>query len=63
VQFVVDHGAKLDVKYKRGHTPLDAAMGLDFEVAPGHCAHESTAALPRKLMAVPEAKFTPQPAQ
>ena len=28
VQFLVDHGAKLDVKDKRGRTPLDAAMGL-----------------------------------
>jgi uncharacterized protein len=59
VQFLVDHGAKLDVKDKRGHTPLDAAMGLlgngGFDGS-RRDVHESTAALLRKLMAVPEAK-------
>ncbi len=59
VQFLVDHGAKLDVKDKRGHTPLDAAMGLlgngGFD-GTRRDVHESTAALLRKLMAVPEAK-------
>src|SRR5262249_634227 len=28
VQFLVEHGAKLDVKDRQGKTPLDAAMGL-----------------------------------
>src|SRR5580698_2623486 len=59
VQFLVDHGAKLDVKDKRGRTPLDAAMGLmgngGFD-GTRRDVHESTAALLRKLMAVPEAK-------
>jgi len=59
VQFLVDHGAKLDVKDKRGHTSLDAAMGLlgngGFDGS-RRDVHESTAALLRKLMAVPEAK-------
>jgi uncharacterized protein len=59
VQFLVDHGAKLDVKDKRGRTPLDAAMGLmgngGFDGS-RRDVHESTAALLRKLMAVPEAK-------
>ncbi len=59
VQFLVDRGAKLDVKDKRGHTPLDAAMGLlgngGFDGS-RRDVHESTAALLRKLMAVPEAK-------
>jgi ankyrin repeat protein len=58
-QFLVDHGAKLDVKDKKGHTPLDAAMGLmgngGFDGS-RRDVHESTAALLRKLMAVPEAK-------
>lgn len=59
VQFLIDHGAKLDVKDKRGHTPLDAAMGLmgngGFDGS-RQDVHESTAALLRKLMALPEAK-------
>src|SRR5580698_7872224 len=59
VQFLVDHGAKLDIKDKRGRTPLDAAMGLmgngGFD-GTRRDVHESTAALLRKLMAVPEAK-------
>jgi ankyrin repeat protein len=59
VQFLVDHGAKLDAKDKKGHTPLDAAMGLlgngGFDGS-RRDVHESTAALLRKLMAVPEAK-------
>jgi uncharacterized protein len=64
VQFLADHGAKLDVKDKRGRTPLDAAMGLlgngGFDGS-RRDVHESTAALLRKLTAVPEAK-TAQPA-
>lgn len=64
VQFLVDHGAKLDVKDKKGRTPLDAAMGLmgngGFD-GTRRDVHESTAALLRKLLAVPEAK-TSQPA-
>jgi ankyrin repeat protein len=62
VQFLVDHTAKLDVKDKKGHTPLDAAMGLlgngGFDGS-RRDVHESTAALLRKLMAVPEAKAAP----
>ncbi len=64
VQFLVDHGAKLDIKDKRGHTPLDAAMGLmgngGFDGS-RRDVHESTAALLRKLMAVPEAKTISSP--
>src|SRR5580704_13627274 len=59
VQFLADHGAKLDVKDKKGRTPLDAANGLmgngGFDGS-RRDVHESTAALLRKLMAVPEAK-------
>jgi|SRR5579871_195804 len=54
VQFLADHGAKLDVKDKRGFTPLDAALGkaggLGFDGAASE-PHESTAALLNKLMA------------
>jgi ankyrin repeat protein len=61
VQYLVDHGAKIDVKDAAGHTPLDAAMGrtggLGFDNSTGD-AHESTAALIRKLMAA----STPQAA-
>jgi len=59
VQFLADRGAKLDVKDKKGRTPLDAANGLlgngGFDGS-RRDVHESTAALLRKLMAVPEAK-------
>jgi uncharacterized protein len=59
VKFLADHGAKLDVKDKRGFTPLDAALGkaggLGFD-GRGSVVHESTAALLRQLMAGPEAK-------
>jgi len=59
VQFLVDHGAKLDIKDRKGRSPLDAAMGLmgngGFDGS-RRDVHESTAELLRKLMAVPEAK-------
>jgi len=65
VQFLADHGAKLDIKDKKGRTPLDAANGLmgngGFDGS-RRDVHESTAALLRKLIAVPEAKAA-QPAQ
>lgn len=54
VQYLADHGAKLDVKDKKGLTPLDAALGreggLGFDNSTGD-VHESTAALLKKLMA------------
>lgn len=59
VQFLADHGAKIEIKDKKGRTPLDAANGLmgngGFDGS-RRDVHESTAALLRKLMAVPEAK-------
>jgi ankyrin repeat protein len=64
VEFLADHGAKLDVKDRRGKTPLDAAMGLaggfGFDGSTGE-VHESTAALIRKLLAAPEGKNATQP--
>ncbi len=54
VQYLADHGAKPDVKDKKGLTPLDAAMGLEgglgFDGATGD-VHESTAALLKQLIA------------
>jgi len=59
VQFLVDHGAELDLKDKKGRTALDAANGLmgngGFD-GTRRDVHESTAALLRKLMAIPEAQ-------
>jgi ankyrin repeat protein len=54
VQFLVDHGAKLDAKTRQGFTPLDVAMGKNsFAALP--VPHDSTVALLRKLGA-PEGK-------
>ncbi len=54
VQYLADHGAKLDAKDQKGLTPLDAAMGqlggLGFDHTTGD-VHESTAALLKKLIA------------
>jgi len=48
VQFLVEHGAKLDVKTKQGFTPLDVAMGKNsFAALP--VPHDSTVTLIRKL--------------
>ena len=61
VQFLADHGARLDAKDRRGFTPLDAAMGkaggLGFDGAASE-PHASTAALLRKLMGVAAAPDT-----
>jgi ankyrin repeat protein len=54
VQFLADHGAKLDVKDRQGKTPLDAAMGLSGGVGfdgSSSVPRPSTAALIQKLMA------------
>jgi ankyrin repeat protein len=54
VRYLAGHGAKLDVKDKKGLTPLDAATGLagglGFDQSVGEM-HESTAALLKQLMA------------
>jgi ankyrin repeat protein len=53
VKFLVDNGARLDVKDQKGFTPLDTALGLaggfGFAGKEG-VVHESTAALLRELM-------------
>jgi ankyrin repeat protein len=58
VQFLVEHGAKLDVKTKQGFTPLDVAMGKN-SLAALPVPHDSTVALIRKLGGV-EAKEVKQ---
>lgn len=48
VQFLVDHGAKIDAKTKQGYSVLDVAMGKTvFGQLP--VPHDSTVALVRKL--------------
>ena len=61
-QYLVTQGAKLDVKTKRGLTPLDYAMGKDV-VTQLPVPHDSTVALIRKLGGVDlflEMDVTPQ---
>ena len=59
VRFLAGRGAALDVKDKRGFTPLDAALGkaggVGFDQASGN-PHPSTAALLQELMTGPGAK-------
>ena len=54
MQYLADHGARLDVKDQKGLTPLDAAMGLagglGFDNTTGD-VHETTAALLRQMIA------------
>jgi ankyrin repeat protein len=54
VQYLADHGARLNDKDQKGLTPLDASMGLagglGFDNMTGD-VHESTAALLKKLIA------------
>jgi ankyrin repeat protein len=50
VQFLADHGAKLDIKNKSGRTPLDLALGIGGVANTGGIAHQSTAELIRRLM-------------
>ncbi|HUA19405.1 MAG TPA: ankyrin repeat domain-containing protein [Bryobacteraceae bacterium] len=47
VKYLVEHGAKLDAKSKRGFTPLDIAMGKDSFGLP--VPHDSTVALLKSL--------------
>lgn len=54
VQYLVDNGAKLDIKDKRGRTPLDAvAASRGGQGVEGIVARESTVALLRHLMGLP----------
>jgi ankyrin repeat protein len=50
IQFLADHGAKLDVKNKAGRTPMDLALGVGGVANTGGATHEDTAALLKKLI-------------
>jgi ankyrin repeat protein len=53
VQFLVDHGARLDAKDARGFTPVDSALGKAGGNSRGNQridVHEDTAELLRKLI-------------
>ena len=64
VRFLAERGARLDIKDRRGFTPLDAAMGLlgngGFDGSRTD-VHESTAALLRQLTATPSPTASAQP--
>jgi ankyrin repeat protein len=53
VQFLADHGAKLDVKDKQGRTPVEMALGVGLRGRAGGppIVRESTAVLLRQLIA------------
>ena len=68
VQYLADHGAKLDTKDKRDRTPFDVARGVAAGppgagggVSRNPTVHESTAALLRKLMGLPADYKPPEP--
>jgi hypothetical protein len=57
VQVLADRGARLDVKDRRGMTPIDSAMGRAGGNGFGGNridVHEDTAALLKKLMSAPQ---------
>jgi ankyrin repeat protein len=56
VRFLAQHGARLDVKNKRGLTPLDAAMG-------NRGGDARTVALLRELTGAPAAAGSPKHVQ
>jgi len=47
VQFLIEHGADVNAKSKRGYTPLDAAIGKGGIQLP--IPHDSTIALLKKM--------------
>jgi ankyrin repeat protein len=51
VQFLAANGARLDVRDKRGRTPLDVALGVGARTGLVQSSHESTVVLLRQLMA------------
>jgi len=64
VKFLAAHGGRLDVKNKRGFTPLDAAEGkaggAGFDGTAG-VPHPETAAVIRQLLGVSNARASAQP--
>ena len=53
VKLLAQSGAQLDVKDKKGRTPVDSALGIGLQGRAGGPApvHEATAALIRQLIA------------
>lgn len=49
IQFLADHGARLDIKNKQDRTPLDVAMGVGGVANTGGIAHPTTVKLIQKL--------------
>jgi ankyrin repeat protein len=49
IQFLVDHGANLNVKNKQDRTPLEVAMGVGGVANTGGGVHPTTVALLQKL--------------
>jgi uncharacterized protein len=58
VQFLAEHGARLDVKDKQGRTPVDMALGVGLRGRAGGppIVRQSTAALLRQLMVAEAAR-------
>jgi serine/threonine-protein phosphatase 6 regulatory ankyrin repeat subunit B len=55
VQFLADHGAKLNIKNKQDRTPLDIAMGVGGVANTGGIAHPTTVALIQRLSGISNA--------
>jgi ankyrin repeat protein len=49
IQFLADHGAKLNIRNKQERTPLDVAMGVGGVANTGGIAHPTTVALIQRL--------------
>jgi len=58
VQYLAEHGARLDVKDKQGRTPVDMAMGVGLRGRAGGppIVRQGTATLIRQLMAANAAR-------
>jgi hypothetical protein len=59
VQFLAEHGARMDIKNKQGQTPLDAALRGTGEEVRGSQVRETTAPLLRRLMGDAAKRSTP----
>ena len=55
IQYLADHGAKLNIKNKQDRTPLDVAMGVGGVANTGGIAHPTTVALIQRLSTGPSA--------
>ncbi len=55
IQYLADHGAKLNIKNKQDRTPLDVAMGVGGVANTGGIAHPTTVALIQRLATGPSA--------